>query len=299
MASITDRPGFVPPPVPVRPPRPVQAARRATRRRTGRPLDRHPDAIRHRDAVIAALGASDAERGYPPSIGSLDLRTAVAAVDRPPLRRRRPGRSDRRVRRHQGVRRDAAAMAAPQATRPRHRAVPGRRLPDVRDGCDPGRLPGGSGAAERRRFARPRQPSRRPTPVAHWRCGSTARAIPPVRSTTWRRPPRGVGRHDVPVFSDECYVEFTWSDRGRTILEHGLEGVVAVHSLSKRSNLAGVRIGFYAGDAELVHYLQEVRKHVGLMVPGPAAGGGRRSARGRRPCRRPARAVHAPPRTSC
>jgi aspartate/methionine/tyrosine aminotransferase len=45
--------------------------------------------------------------------------------------------------------------------------------------------------------------------------------------------------HGVPVFSDECYVEFTWADRGRTILEHGTDGVIAVHSLSKRSNLAG------------------------------------------------------------
>ena len=76
--------------------------------------------------------------------------------------------------------------------------------------------------------------------------------------------------HGVPVFSDECYVEFTWNGRGRTILEHGLDGVVAVHSLSKRSNLAGLRVGFYAGDADLVHYLREVRKHAGLMVPGPA-----------------------------
>ena len=47
---------------------------------------------------------------------------------------------------------------------------------------------------------------------------------------------------------------------------------MAVHSLSKRSNLAGVRVGFYAGDAELVDYLKEVRKHVGMMVPGPRAG---------------------------
>ncbi|MEM8746421.1 MAG: aminotransferase class I/II-fold pyridoxal phosphate-dependent enzyme [Actinomycetota bacterium] len=77
-------------------------------------------------------------------------------------------------------------------------------------------------------------------------------------------------RHGVPVFSDECYVEFTWTDRPRTILEHGLDGVVAVHSLSKRSNLAGVRTGFYAGDADLVDYLREVRKHAGMMVPGPA-----------------------------
>jgi aspartate/methionine/tyrosine aminotransferase len=40
--------------------------------------------------------------------------------------------------------------------------------------------------------------------------------------------------------------------------------------LSKRSNLAGVRVGFYAGDPALVEYLSEVRKHAGLMVPGPA-----------------------------
>ena len=80
--------------------------------------------------------------------------------------------------------------------------------------------------------------------------------------------------HGVPVFSDECYVEFTWDGPASTILHSGLEGVVAVHSLSKRSNLAGVRVGFYAGDAELVNYLKEVRKHVGMMVPGPAQAAG-------------------------
>ncbi len=82
----------------------------------------------------------------------------------------------------------------------------------------------------------------------------------------------------VPVCSDECYVEFTWEGEpavlgqapGRTILEAGGEGVLAVHSLSKRSNLAGVRAGWYAGDRELVAYLSELRKHAGLMVPGPA-----------------------------
>lgn len=75
----------------------------------------------------------------------------------------------------------------------------------------------------------------------------------------------------VPVFSDECYVEFTWA-RGSesTILGQGLDGVVSVQSLSKRSNLAGMRVGFFAGDAELVHFLNEIRKHSGLMVPGPA-----------------------------
>jgi aspartate/methionine/tyrosine aminotransferase len=80
--------------------------------------------------------------------------------------------------------------------------------------------------------------------------------------------------HGVPVFSDECYAEFTWAGVPRSILEHGADGVVAVHSLSKRSNLAGVRVGFYAGDPELVDFLRAVRQHAGLMVPGPAQAAG-------------------------
>jgi succinyldiaminopimelate transaminase len=75
--------------------------------------------------------------------------------------------------------------------------------------------------------------------------------------------------HDVPVFSDECYIEFTWAGQAHTILEDGHDGVVAVHSLSKRSNLAGLRVGFLAGDPELVGYLARLRQHAGFMVPGP------------------------------
>lgn len=75
--------------------------------------------------------------------------------------------------------------------------------------------------------------------------------------------------HGVTVLSDECYVEFTWDGPSRSILQHGDSGVLAVHSLSKRSNFAGARVGFYAGDEELVHYLSELRKHAGFMVPGP------------------------------
>ena len=76
------------------------------------------------------------------------------------------------------------------------------------------------------------------------------------------------------MFSDECYAEFTWDGPPRSVLQHGSDGVVAVHSLSKRSNLAGVRVGFYAGDPELVEFLRAVRQHAGLMVPGPAQAAG-------------------------
>src|SRR5205814_7019771 len=71
-------------------------------------------------------------------------------------------------------------------------------------------------------------------------------AVDDLGSTaTWGR------AHGVPVFSDECYVEFTWAGAGHTILEHGLDGVVGVHSLSKRSHLAGLRAGLFAGDPGL------------------------------------------------
>jgi succinyldiaminopimelate transaminase len=69
------------------------------------------------------------------------------------------------------------------------------------------------------------------------------------------------------VASDECYAEF--APDPATILAGGLSGVLAMHSLSKRSNLAGMRVGFYAGDGELVDYLVETRKHAGLMAPIP------------------------------
>ena len=83
------------------------------------------------------------------------------------------------------------------------------------------------------------------------------------RVATWGR------ANGVPVASDECYAEFTWDSAPRTILESGRPGVLALHSISKRSNLAGLRAGFYAGDDELVGYLRRVRQHAGHMVPGP------------------------------
>jgi len=46
-------------------------------------------------------------------------------------------------------------------------------------------------------------------------------------------------------------------------------GLLAVHSLSKSSSLAGYRAGFVAGDAALVGELLAVRKHAGMMVPRP------------------------------
>ena len=74
--------------------------------------------------------------------------------------------------------------------------------------------------------------------------------------------------------SDECYGEFAWDAEATSILDDHLcagdhAGLLAVHSLSKRSNLAGYRAGFLAGDAEVVGELLALRKHLGMMVPSP------------------------------
>ncbi len=74
---------------------------------------------------------------------------------------------------------------------------------------------------------------------------------------------------NVPVLSDECYIEFTWDREPESILQYGLDGVLAVHSLSKRSNFAGGRAGFIAGDAHLLEFLGAVRQHSGLIIAGP------------------------------
>jgi succinyldiaminopimelate transaminase len=76
------------------------------------------------------------------------------------------------------------------------------------------------------------------------------------------------------VASDECYIELGWEDRPVSILHPDAcggshAGLLAVHSLSKRSNMAGYRAGFVTGDPALVAELLEIRKHAGMIVPGP------------------------------
>jgi aspartate/methionine/tyrosine aminotransferase len=80
--------------------------------------------------------------------------------------------------------------------------------------------------------------------------------------------------HGVLVASDECYLELGWDAQPVSVLAPAVsggatEGVLALHSLSKRSNLAGYRAGFAVGDARAVALLVEARKHIGLLPPAP------------------------------
>ncbi|MGW4381164.1 succinyldiaminopimelate transaminase [Kitasatospora sp. NPDC004531] len=88
------------------------------------------------------------------------------------------------------------------------------------------------------------------------------------RAVAWAR------EHRVLLVSDECYLELGWEAEPVSVLHPSVcggshEGLLAVHSLSKRSNLAGYRASFVAGDAVVVRELLEIRKHGGMIVPAP------------------------------
>jgi len=76
------------------------------------------------------------------------------------------------------------------------------------------------------------------------------------------------------LVSDECYLECAWDVQPISVLHPDVcggshDGILSVHSLSKRSNLAGYRCAFVAGDPALVGELLAVRKNLGLQMPGP------------------------------
>lgn len=222
----------------------------------GTPCDPAPD------DVIAALAAVDPARGYPPSIGTPALRAAAAAW----IARRLGADVD-----------PASELAACVGTKEFVASVP--QYLRLRDPSrDTVLYPAisyptyamGATFAGCRAVAYRHLNEIDPADAARASClwvnspgNPTGELADLAVAAAWGR------ERGVPVLSDECYAEFTWQGEPTTILREGTLGVLAVHSLSKRDNFAGARIGFYAGDRELVHYLREVRKHAGLMPPGP------------------------------
>jgi succinyldiaminopimelate transaminase len=100
----------------------------------------------------------------------------------------------------------------------------------------------------------------------------TGKVLPPEhlrKVVAWAR------ERDVVVASDECYVELGWTGQEPIsilhpdICEGSHEGLLAIHSLSKRSNLAGYRAGFVTGDQSVISRLLEIRKHAGMIMPAP------------------------------
>jgi succinyldiaminopimelate transaminase len=253
--------GFVPPPYPYDRLGEVIALARehdggAVDLSIGTPCDPAPP------DVIAALSDADAARGYPPSAGTPALRAAAADW----IERRLGATVDPGTELAACVGSKEFVASTPQYLKLRE---PSRDMVLYPAISYPTYAMGATLAGCR--------------PVAYRTLDEIADADAERALCVWVNSPgnptgelhdlaaaAGWGRaRGVPVLSDECYAEFTWTGGPTTILRSGPTGVLAVHSLSKRDNFAGARIGFFAGDAELVHYLREVRKHAGLLPPGP------------------------------
>ena len=224
----------------------------------GTPVDPVPPVVR--EALVAAANSP----GYPTTHGTARLREAAA---------------DWLARRH-GIRADPDAVLPVIGTKEFIAGLPGLL------GCGPGdtvvhpqlayptydigaRLAGaepvasdGLAALGPRRVPlvwvnSPANPHGRVLPSPHLR-----------KMTDWVRERGAV------LASDECYLELAWEAEPRSVLHPEVcgdshQGLLAVHSLSKRSNMAGYRAGFVTGDPELVASLLEIRKHAGFMMPAP------------------------------
>jgi len=237
----------------------------------GTPVDPMPEV-----ALAALRAAAPGSTGYPPSVGTPALRDAAA------------GWMERRF----GVAVAPEQVAACVGTKEVVASLP--RLLSLRDPSRDTVLYPAVSYPTYEMGARLAGLRAVPVPVdEHWRldvsgvepddagralvlwlnepANPTGASTPPdelARLVAWGR------RHGAIVASDECYAEFTYDTGGDpappvSALAGGSDGVLAVHSLSKRSNMAGLRAGFVAGDAELVGYLAEVRRHAGMIVAAP------------------------------
>ncbi|WP_030155046.1 succinyldiaminopimelate transaminase [Glycomyces sp. NRRL B-16210] len=234
----------------------------------GAPVDEVPETIR--EALIEASSAP----GYPTVAGPVVLREAMRSW----------------LHRHTGVAEDVAvlptvgskelvanlpfqlgigpgdAVAYPEIAYPTYEigAILAKAEPlpvaDPRDAAGPAELAGGEASTGRLRLAWINYPA---NPTGEVASVEQLRAL-----VDWAR------ESDVVLASDECYLTLGWDEEQPPVSildprvnDGDLTGLLAAHSLSKRSNLAGYRSAFLAGDPELIADLLEIRRHAGFMVP--------------------------------
>jgi len=227
----------------------------------GTPVDPVPDVVRE------ALAAASDSPGYPLTYGTAALREAVAGY----LRRWHgvSGADPRHVLPLIGSKelvgwlptlldlREGDQVGYPQLAYPTYEigALIARAEPVAYDdpvtGLDPART-------RMLWLNSPSNPTGRVLPAAELR-----------RIVGWAR------EHGILVVADECYIELGWEGPQPVSVLHpdvcgdSHDGLIAVHSLSKRSNFAGYRGAFLAGDPAVVAELLGIRKHAGMIVPQP------------------------------
>jgi succinyldiaminopimelate transaminase len=222
----------------------------------GTPVDPTPDLIQR------ALAAAADAPGYPQTAGTPQLREAIAAWF---ARRFGAAVSPTAVLPVIGTKELVAWL--PTLLAARDVGYPALAYPTYDVGA---RLAGATGVAVEATVAL--GPSRLDLLWVNSPSNPTGRVLPADhlrKVADWAR------ERGTVVASDECYADIYYGDTAPVsilspeVCGSSHDGLLAVHSLSKRSNLAGYRAGFVAGDPALVARLLEVRKHAGMIVPAP------------------------------
>jgi succinyldiaminopimelate transaminase len=224
----------------------------------GTPVDPVPDVIR------SALDKASNSPGYPATYGTLELRRSVVRW----LRRRLDvTASDDAVLPAIGTKELVATLPLLLGLDGRSRVlVPELAYPTYEIGAllvgatiarSDSTVAAGPGRVDLVWLNSPANPTGKVLPVEHLR-----------KVVQWARERGAI------VASDECYVELGWDARPVSILHPEVcrgshEGLLAFHSLSKRSNLAGYRAGFVVGDPLLIDTMLSARRHLGAMMPSP------------------------------
>mgnify|MGYP006283994623 CR=1 FL=1 len=91
----------------------------------------------------------------------------------------------------------------------------------------------------------------------------------------WRRALELARAFDFVLVADECYSEIyhgappTGALEAAAATDGRFRNLVVFNSLSKRSNAAGLRVGFMAGDADVLARVLKVRRYGGATIPRP------------------------------
>jgi succinyldiaminopimelate transaminase len=229
----------------------------------GVPVDPVPDVVQR--ALVAAADAP----GYPLTAGTTQLREAATAWL---ARRHRVSVSPAQILPTIGSKEILGLLPLLLGLRPSDAVVhPELAYPSYRTGAelagaepvacdDPSTLPPVLPSGRRIRLVWLNSPAN-PT-------GLVLPAATIGRIVTWAR------THGVIVAADECYLDFGWDVQPTSLLAAEVAAgspanLLAVHSMSKRSNLAGYRAGFVAGDPGLIRTLLALRREIGLIAPTP------------------------------
>ncbi|MBI2638904.1 aminotransferase class I/II-fold pyridoxal phosphate-dependent enzyme [Candidatus Peregrinibacteria bacterium] len=73
--------------------------------------------------------------------------------------------------------------------------------------------------------------------------------------------------HNIILASDECYIDLYFKEKAISALEISKKGVVAFHSLSKRNNMTGYRVGFVCGDSEIINAFKKLKTNIDSGTP--------------------------------